>query len=46
MIGVPFEAHHSLRSMLQDESDDDDLHRCEVGRRLYKIRSEIGRAHV
>lgn len=39
MIGVPFEAHHPLRSLLQDESDDDDLHRCEVGRRLYKIRS-------
>lgn len=39
MMGVPFEAHHSLRSMLQNESQDDDLHRCEVGRRLYKIRS-------
>jgi hypothetical protein len=39
MIGMPFEAHHNLRSMLQDESEDDDLHRCEVGRRLYRIRS-------
>lgn len=39
MIGTPFEAHHPLRSLLQDESDDDDLHRCEVGRRLYRIRS-------
>ena len=39
MIGTPFEAHHTLRSLLQDESDDDDLHRCEVGRRLYRIRS-------
>lgn len=38
MIGSPFEAHHPLRSLLQDESDDD-LHRCEVGRRLYRIRS-------
>lgn len=39
MIGTPFEASHTLRSLLQDESDDDDLHRCEVGRRLYRIRS-------
>jgi len=39
MIGMPFEAHHALRSLLQDESEDDDLHRCEVGRRLYRIRS-------
>ncbi len=39
MIGIPFEAHHPLRSMLQDESQDDDLHRCEIGSRLYRIRS-------
>lgn len=39
MIGIPFEAHYQLRSMLQDESQDDDLHRCEIGSRLYRIRS-------
>ena len=39
MIGVSFEVPLTLRSMLQDESEDDDLHRCEVGRRLYRIRS-------
>lgn len=39
MIGMPFEAHLPLRSLWQDESENDDLHRCEVGRRLYRIRS-------
>ena len=39
MIAAPFEASPPRRPVLQDESPDDDLHRCEVGRRLYRIRS-------
>lgn len=39
MTGAPFEPPLSVRPRLQDESNEDDLHRCEVGRRLYRIRS-------
>lgn len=39
MIGIPFEAHHPLRSVRQDEPEDDDLHRCDIGPRSYRIRS-------
>ena len=38
MIGMPSEVLRSLRSLLHDDSEDDDLHRCEVARRLYRIR--------
>ena len=39
IIGVPFEPHHPLRSLLQDPSESDDLHGNEVSRRSFKIRS-------
>ncbi len=39
MIHVPFEAHHSLRSMLHSTPEPDDLHRCEISQRLYNIRT-------
>lgn len=40
IIGVPFEAHVPLRSMLQDQSEPDlGPHDDEVSRRLFKIRS-------
>ena len=39
IIGVPFEAHHALRSLLQDQSEPDDVQDHDVSRRLFKIRS-------
>lgn len=39
MTGALFEPSLPLRPRLRDESSEDDLHRCEVGRRLYRIRS-------
>lgn len=36
---LPIEAHNHVHPLLQNASRDDDLHRCEVNRRLYKIRS-------
>ena len=39
IIGVPFEAHHALRSLLQDQSEPDDAQDDDVSRRLFKIRS-------
>lgn len=39
MIGVPFEAHHTLRSLRQNALESDHVHRCEVSQRLYNIRS-------
>ena len=40
IIGVPFEPHAPLRSLLQDQSDPDlGLHDDEVSQRLFKIRS-------
>ena len=39
IIGVPFEAHHALRSLIQDQSEPDDERNDDVSRRLFKIRS-------
>ncbi|MDL2337746.1 MAG: long-chain N-acyl amino acid synthase [Pseudomonadota bacterium] len=39
MTAVPFEAHHSLRSMLQAAPEPDEVHRCEISQRLYNMRS-------
>ncbi|MDE2296670.1 MAG: hypothetical protein KGK18_00730, partial [Burkholderiales bacterium] len=39
IIGVPFEPHVPLRSLLQDSSEPDEPHGDEVSRRLFKIRS-------
>jgi len=39
IIGVPFESHPPLRSLLQNRSEADELGRDETSRRLFKIRS-------
>lgn len=39
IIGVPFEAQHPLRSLLQDPAEPDQPHGGESSRRLFKIRS-------
>jgi hypothetical protein len=39
MIGLPPEAHHSLRSFLQNPPTSDEVHRCEISQRMYSIRS-------
>ena len=39
LIGVSHESPPVLRSLPLEASPDDDLHRCRVGRKLYKIRS-------
>ena len=40
IIGVPFESHSPLRSLLQDQADSDTgVHDDEVSQRLFKIRS-------
>jgi hypothetical protein len=39
IIGVPFEPHVPLRSLLQDPSEPDTAHGDEISRRLFKIRS-------
>ena len=39
IIGVPFEPHVPLRSLLQDQPEPEDPHGDEVSRRLFKIRS-------
>ena len=39
IIGVPFESRVPLQSLLQDESEPDDLRGDEISRRLFKIRS-------
>lgn len=39
MIGLPPEAHHALRSLLQNPVPSEDLHRCQISQRLFSIRS-------
>ena len=39
IIGVPFESHAPLRSMLLDQTDPDDMSGDDISRRLFKIRS-------
>lgn len=39
MIGLTPQASHSLRSLLQNPSQSEDLHRCEISQRLFNIRS-------
>lgn len=39
IIGVPFESHLPLRSLLQEQFEPDELRGDEVSRRLFKIRS-------
>lgn len=39
IIGVPFETHPPLRSLLVDQSDSDDAPGADISRRLFKIRS-------
>lgn len=39
LTGVSFEAPTALRPLVQESSTEDDLYRCRVGRRIYKIHS-------
>ena len=39
IIGVPFEPHAPMRSLLLDQTDSDDLPGDDISRRLFKIRS-------
>lgn len=39
IIGVPFEPHAPLRSLLLDQTDSDDVPGDDISRRLFKIRS-------
>lgn len=39
IIGVPFEAHHALRSLLQDQPGPEEAEEDDVSLRLFKIRS-------
>ena len=39
LTGVSFEAHTALRPLVQEPSSEDDLYRCRVAGRVYKIRS-------